>query len=86
MPVKSLSIPTNQKAVPDGIFPLDGALTIIETSPQSRNSHTISDSFQAVVTASAANSAHSNQSFFSVLRMSLYALRAMIAITAAPTP
>ena len=57
----------------------DGAI-----APHSRKSHTISDSVQAVVTARAAQMVHSSQSLPMVPFTKLMALRAMIAITAAP--
>ena len=46
----------------------------------------ISDSVQAVVIALTANSPHSRRSLPSVIFTSLSALRAMMAITAAPMP
>ena len=63
-----------------------GALSSIVITPLARKSHTISDSVRAVTVPLPANSAHKSQSFDSVILTSLKALRAMIAITAAPMP
>src|SRR6267143_5572247 len=70
-PVNSFSSPTKAGAARCESFHRGGALMDIEMSPQSRKSQTISDSFHAVVTASAVKSAHSSQSFFNVERISL---------------
>ena len=56
------------------------------TKPHSRKIQTISDSVQAVTMALTANSSHRSQSCDKVMRVSLTALRAIIAITAAPMP
>src|SRR5215471_5072355 len=63
-----------------------GKRTTSATTPLPRKSQTISDSVQAVATALAVNSAHSRRSRAIVIRTSLTALRAMMAMTAAPTP
>ena len=63
-----------------------GALTKIAMIPQRMKSQTISDSVQAVATASALKSVQSSQSFPTVAGTNLYALCAMMAITAAPIP
>ena len=60
--------------------------TISATTPEARNSQMISDSVQAVVSALTPNSAHSSRSFPRVSFTSLSALRAMMAMTAAPMP
>src|SRR5215467_12120113 len=56
------------------------------STPLAMNTHTISDSVSAVTAALTANTAHSSGSFASVSFVSFWTLRAMIAITAAPTP
>jgi hypothetical protein len=56
------------------------------TAPETRNNHRTSDSVQAVTMALIPNSVHRSQSRATVSFVSLYALRAMIAITAAPMP
>src|SRR4051812_14909646 len=63
-----------------------GALTSSATTPEATNTQTISDSVQAVTTALTPNRAASSQSLPTVMRTSLQALRAMMAMTAAPTP
>src|SRR6266478_7137432 len=68
-PVNSFSIPTKAAAARCENFNRGGALMNIETSPQSKKSQTISDSFHAVVTARAVKSAHNSQSFFKVERI-----------------
>jgi hypothetical protein len=55
-------------------------------APAARNTHTISDSVHAVTIADTAASAHRRRSRPRVIRVSFAALRAMTAITAAPTP
>ena len=55
-------------------------------TPEAMKSHTSSDSVQPVTSAFTTNSIQSSGSPATVERVSLYALRAMIAITAAPTP
>src|SRR5712692_77141 len=56
------------------------------TRPDARNTQTISVPVHAVTPALSANNAQRNRSRPSVIRTSLIALRAMTAITAAPTP
>jgi hypothetical protein len=56
------------------------------TTPQPRISETTSASNAAVAIAFAAKIAHSSRSRPSVSRTSLYALRRMMAMTAAPMP
>src|SRR5207253_7728218 len=60
------------------------ALIAIATTPLPRNSQKISDSVQPVTTAETPNSPQRSGSRASVIFASLNALRAMIAITAAP--
>ncbi len=55
-------------------------------TPAARKSQTISDSVHAVTAALARKRTHSATSRSSVLRASFQALRAMIAMTAAPMP
>src|SRR5258708_28380226 len=61
-------------------------LTIIATMPQRTKSQMISDFVQAGAIALRVNKTHSKESAFSVVRGSLYTLRARIATTAAPNP
>src|SRR5215471_9428884 len=63
-----------------------GIRTISATTPLARNSQTISDSVHAVATVLTANRTQSNRSRASVSLTSLMALRAMMVMTAAPTP
>ena len=56
------------------------------TTPESRNTQTISLSVQAVTSALTAKIPHSSQSRASVILTSFTALRAMMAMTAAPIP
>jgi hypothetical protein len=56
------------------------------SSPLARKTQMISDSVQAVMMALPAKTAQSSRSFLMVKRTSLKALRAMIAMTAAPMP
>ena len=55
-------------------------------TPPVTKTQTISDSVQAVMVAAARKMDHSSQSRASVIRTSFQALRAMIAMTAAPIP
>jgi hypothetical protein len=63
-----------------------GVCATMATTPESRNSHRISDSVQAVVTAITAKITHCRRSFAMVSLASLYAASTMMPITAAPTP
>jgi hypothetical protein len=56
-----------------------------DATPASRKSQTISDSVHAVISPLTTKMIHATVSL-SVLRVSFHALRAMIAITAAPMP
>ncbi len=55
-------------------------------TPLARNTQTTSDSVQAVITAATVNSDHRSLSRARVMRVSLTALRTMMAMTAAPMP
>src|SRR4051812_48845741 len=63
-----------------------GTLAAIEITPQGRNSHTTSDSRHAVTAAVIAKRDQSNRSRPNDDFVSLMALRATIAMTAAPIP
>jgi hypothetical protein len=63
-----------------------GLLATSATTPQRTKSQTSSDSVHAVTRALARKSTHRSQSLPSVLFVSFHALRAMIAMTAAPMP
>jgi len=65
---------------------LEAALTRTPMIPQSTNNQTISDLVHAVVRAITTKIAQRSQSFPTVVRTSLIALRTMIAMTAAPIP
>ena len=54
--------------------------------PAIRNTQTLSDSVTIVTPAATAKIAHSSLSLPTLLVVSLYALSAMMPITAAPTP
>ena len=63
-----------------------GVRTSMETTPDSRNTQTISLSVQAVTSALTAKIPQSSQSRARVIFTSFTALRAMMAMTAAPMP
>src|SRR6266851_2800563 len=64
----------------------NGVRTSMATTPESRKTHTISLSVQPVTSALMAKIAHRSQSRARVILTSFTALRAMIAMTAAPIP
>jgi hypothetical protein len=66
--------------------PAERVRTNTGTSPDATNSQMISDSVHAVTTRLTPNSAQSRRSRASVMLTSFVALRAMIAMTAAPIP
>ena len=69
-----------------GAWPLRAAALDAVTMPASRNSHAISRSVQAVVNAMMPKMLHNSAFRPSVRRVSFWADRATMAMTAAPTP